>query len=119
MKIEKREVVITKEVFVAVDGKEFDDRYDCIEHEYLIHAAKLACYNRKFEKTTFEHCLYVRLDTEEDVKLVLSLCEYQGISRKGFDNPGVYIYAYDQGDCWVNMTEAIKRICGGADNAEN
>lgn len=119
MKIEKREVVVTKEVFVAVDGTVFDDREDCMEHEYRINEAKCAFYDRDFKKSTLDECEYARLDTEEDVKLMISLCAFQGITAKGLVYPGVYIYSYDRGDCWVNMTEAIKRICGGADNAEN
>ena len=116
MKIEKREVVVTKEVFIAVDGKEFNEENDCREHEYLISEAKLALYDYKFKKSTIDECAYARLDTEEDVELMLSLCRYQGISSKGIVNPGVYIYSYDHGDCWINMTECIERICGGAEN---
>ena len=118
MKIEKREVVVTKEVFVAFDGMEFDNQDDCMDHEYRITEAKLSFYDYKFKKSILDECAYARLDTEEDVKLMISLCDYQGIVSKGIVNPGVYIYV-DRGDYWINMSEAIKHICGGSKNAEN
>lgn len=119
MKIEKREVVTTKEVYISVDGVAFDDQDDCLDHEYRINEAKLAFYDHNFKKSTLDKCTYVRLDTEEDVKLMLSLCEFQGITSKGIDSPGVYIYFSGRDEYWHNMTESIKRICGGAENAEN
>ena len=118
MKLEKREIVITKDVFIAVDGKEFNTEDACLEHEYDINESKLAFYDRNFKKSTLDACTYVRLDTEKDVKLMLSLCDYQGITDIGIANPGVYIYV-DRGDYWVNMSEAVRHICGGFENAEN
>ena len=118
MKIEKREVVVTKEIFIAVDGKEFNTEDACREHEYDINESKLAFYDRNFKKSTLDACTYVRLDTKEDVKLMLSLCDYQDITDIGIEDPGVYIYV-DRGDYWINMSEAISHICGGSENAEN
>ena len=120
MKIEKREIVVTKEVFVAFDGMEFDNQDDCMDHEYRITEAKLSFYDYKFKKSILDECAYARLDTEEDVKLMISLCDYQGIVSKGIVNPGVYIYSNDRsGDCWVNMTETVNRIMEVPKNAEN
>lgn len=119
MKVEQREVVVTKEVFIAVDGTTFDDEDDCLEHEYFINEAKLALYDHKFEKSTLDSCSYVRLDTEEDVELMRSLCEYQGLTDRGIIEPGIYMYMGHYTERWINISEVIMRIRGGSENAEN
>lgn len=119
MKIEKREVVVTKEVFVAVDGTEFDTPDACREHEFILNEAKIPFYDHNFEKSDLESCTYARLDTEDDVKLMIGLCKYVDITVKGLINPGIYVYTGYQKNMWLNMTECIKRICGGSENAEN
>lgn len=119
MKIEKREVVVTKEVFIAVDGKEFDNRDACSEHEFILNEARIPFYDHNFKKSDLDSCTYARLDTEDDVKLMIRLCKHVDITVKGLINPGIYVYTGYQKDMWLNMTECINRICGGGDDAKN
>ena len=118
MEIKQKKVTIMRNIYIACDGTEFMDNDDCIEYEMGLIEKSLGCFNLTFDKTDFDSCIYVYLTNEDDVKKVKQLCEYRGMSSKGFNNPGIYMYndGYNNKDSWVNLEEILASIKGGAAN---
>ena len=111
MKTELRKVTVEQEVYVACDGKEFLDAYDCERYEYDLIEKKLHCYDSKCRPCDFDACTYVKIITREDYENLVSCCSYLGITRKGLtESDGVFMYD-DKG--WINITEVISNIYGG------
>ena len=109
MKIEQREVTITKAVFVAEDGKEFYDRDDCLEYEIN---KKQDCsdifFDDRFEPCGYDEGMYIKLDNDEKVRIFMEIYEYHGMTTEGVDGPGLYIFVdsyRDEG--WVNISKAV------------
>ena len=115
MKVETREITITKEVYVADDGTEFVSEDECKLYEITLAESKLAFYDGNYEKADFESCTYVKLITDEDVENMHKVCEYNGVSSEGIRGPGLYMYvnAFANRDYWANITEAVSAIYGG------
>lgn len=78
----------------------------------------LKCFDLSFNETDFESCSYVNLATEDDVTNAIQLCAYKGISSKGFDKPGIYMYndGYNKYNSWVNLEAILAGIRGGTSN---
>lgn len=113
MIIEMKEVVVKQEVYIANDGKEFDDYDDCVEHEIKLAEASMEFYDSDFEKSDLESCTYVEVNTPEEIEALIDLCKYYGISHKGIsEKTGIYMY-YDRGDTWKNISDAVDRIRTG------
>lgn len=115
MKTETKEITVSRTVYIADDGREFVDRDDCEGYEMKLLEKSIACYNDKFEKTSFETCTYVVLVTDQDVENIELVCEYFGYCAEGFDGPGLYMYydGYSKNEHWINLDEVISHIRGG------
>lgn len=102
MRTETREVLVEQEVYIAEDGKEFDNEDDCHSHEMTIMERELKLYNTKFQRSNLDRCWYAVLENEDDVKRFIELCNYDGITLQGITKPGVYMYNDRQ---WVPISE--------------
>ncbi len=109
MKIEQREIKITKAVFVAEDGKEFYDRDDCLEYEInKKQDTSNIFFNDRFERCGYDECMYVKLDNDEQVRLFMEIYEYHGMCTEGIDGPGLYMYTESyRNDSWTNISKAV------------
>lgn len=113
MKKETRKVTVEQEVYIAEDGKEFDDEDDCLSHERDLLEEKLEFYKRDLTNGTLENCSYVYVKSAEDVANLLTLCDMDGIAISGLSNkPGVYMYS-NRGDYWINISEVVDTITRG------
>lgn len=115
MRTETRQRVIEEEVYIADDGKEFDDEDDCKAYEVTKACENLKMYNYSGIKTNnVENCWYVKLDTFTDTMTFIEICSYDGVSHKGIDGPGVYMYTeggYGSGNtAWTNISKIIEHI---------
>lgn len=111
MKTEIRKVTVEREVYIAIDGKEFNDKDDCESYEYELLEKKLQFYDDKCGKSDLDSCTYVKLISEQDVADLISICAYHGISCEGISSAGIYMY--DNYNGWLNITEVISNIYGG------
>jgi hypothetical protein len=118
MKVETREITITKEMYIADDGTEFHNEDACKQYEFDLLESKLALYNESYDKSTLEACTYAKLSTYVDVENMHKACEYSGITSEGIRGPGIYMYTnqFANPDFWVNITEAVAAINGGTTN---
>lgn len=113
MKTKTKLVTVEQEIYIAEDGKEFDDQDDCLSHERDLREETLEFYDYNFMPSNLENCTYVKTVTQEDVNNLLYLCHIDGISHDGItDKPGIYMYMLHP-DEWVNITEAVAIIYGG------
>ena len=117
MKQITKEVTIVKDIYIADDGTEFDDIDKCKDYEIECSEKTLRFYDKYGNKSDICGCLFVALDTREDVDALITVCEYRGITTRGIANEGVYSYITDDNGMWINITEKIAKINGG--NNEN
>lgn len=107
---EKRTIQVEQEVYIARDGKEFTDDWECRRYEYDLVQKTLKFYNSKLEPSVLDECSWVVLNSVDDIINLIELCEYDGITRKGLTKaPGIYYYDGDH-DAWINVTQAIDLI---------
>lgn len=113
MKTEFREVVVKQPVYIADDGREFDDEDECADYEFNLLEASLTYYNNEVEVTDdVEGCYFINLSTATDVKRFKKICDTCGCTTDGIDKPGVYMYIDGRDGRWTNMEEAIIKIKG-------
>lgn len=115
MRTETRQVIVEEEVYIADDGTEFDSPEDCEAHEIRSLAERLKMYNYSGIATDdIDECWYVKLDTFVAAENFIEVCKYDGVSFKGIDGPGVYVYtegSYGRGTvAWTNITKIIEHI---------
>lgn len=115
MKTEIRKVTVEKEVYIADDGMEFEDEYDCEAYEMRLIGKRLKMYDYKFEKScSAGDCYYVKLDTNKEVDWFIALCRYEGIASKGINGPGTYQYVegtYGRSkEAWVDLNDIISKL---------
>lgn len=120
MREETRQVIVEQTVFVANDGKEFDDEDDCKAYEVNCSAKNLEMYNYSNVKTdNIDNCWYVKLSTTSDITTFIEFCKYEGVSHRGIDAPGVYMYTegnYGGGNyAWTDISKIVERFAGRED----
>lgn len=115
MRVETKKVTIEQEVYIARDGKEFFSEDSCEQYETKLIEQSLHMLDSKFEKTDdLDTCYYIRLATKEDIRDMITVCKWYGITIRGIENVGTYMYAESRDDCWINLTEVLKKL-GGVD----
>lgn len=114
MKTEYREVLVKQPVYIAEDGKKFDDEEECLDHEFELLNGTFECYGRAFTKVAnVDEALYANLPTAKIVENFKKVCDVLGLTDEGVNGPGLYIYSDFLGAQWVNMDDAIARLRGG------
>ena len=116
MKVETRIVQVSKEIYIASDGKEFHDKNKCISHEIALLERAVELYTCDLVRTDLHGSTFLNIKNPLDVKNFKALCNYCGMSGKGVDDaPGVYMWRSNQ---WINISnivETIERISKGAE----
>lgn len=113
MKIEMREVKVMQEMYIADDGKEFDDYDECMDYESGLRMSQIKMYDFNRNTTMFvSMCEYVNLVTESDVDAFIYKCRLSGINTVGLDKPALYMW---EGICgtWINLDQVMVDIRGG------
>lgn len=114
MREETRQILVEEEVYIADDGREFEDEDSCIAYEACIKLRKLKLLDSNFNPCdSIDDCWYVHLRTAEDVRSFIEACDYYEWSHSGIKGPGVYYYIYGQtpnGDAWLNLDKAIEYV---------
>ena len=79
-----------KTIYIAEDGKQFDDKYDCRDYEWLLHHPNLK-YVRFYDKDgfelpdimtadTYENVVKIIVPTDDTAKDLQELADYTGYS---------------------------------------
>lgn len=115
MREKTKKIIIEKIVYISDDGKEFEDYDDCEAYEMSLEANRLNMYTHKYVRTnSVTNCWYVKLNTEKEVSTFINLCKFDGISHKGIENVGLYMYTeggYGYGnEAWTNLSEIINSL---------
>lgn len=109
MKSEIRKVTVEQEVYIADDGTEFSTEDSCEAYEIELKEKALTFYDGNFTRVDFDSCMYVRLDTLEQVNWLREICEWNGVTSEGLDDAGVYLYLdASRRERWLNLTPVIE-----------
>ena len=117
MKIETREVTVTKKVYIAEDGEEFFNESECEAHEMDLIASRIRMYDSDLDRTDDAgHCIYVKLATEGEVEEFKKLLDCYGYIRDGIEKPSIYLYI-DEWSEWIDIKKVARAINneGGAE----
>lgn len=115
MREETRQVTIDSVVYVADDGREFTNADDCEAYEMRCAAKVLKMFNFVGAPCTqADDCEVVKLTTKREVETFIRLCRYDGVSHRGIEGSGVYIYtegAYGKANiAWTEISGIIDRL---------
>lgn len=114
MRTETREVLVKKEIYIADDGKEFEDEEDCLDYEFDKVKGELTYYDAALDEIDEpDECVFVDLRTEKDVKLCKHVFDVYGVHDGGIDEPGLYMW-WETEQQWMNLDWLINHIRGGA-----
>lgn len=110
MTTKTKKVAVTTTVYIACDGKEFDDRDDCVNYEFQLKEKQLLFFDSKLFPSNLDNCTYIYIRTEAELEILQELCDFSDISCVGLiDGPGVYMYE-DRRDKWLNISKTIDKI---------
>lgn len=115
MKTSTKTITVEKEIYIAEDGTEFDDRDDCEAYENSLIGKRLKMYSYDYSPCeSVDECSYAKLNTWADVQAFVDLCEYIGVSHKGITEPGLYMYTEGRwgagNTAWTNISEILKHL---------
>lgn len=115
MKTVTKKITVKKEVYIADDGSEFDDIDECEAYEMRQTGKSLKMYSySRVPCELVENCWYVKLDTQDEILSFINLCKFDGVSHRGVNEPGVYMYTeggYGNGNnAWTNISEIVEHI---------
>ena len=104
MKTIKRKVLREEEIYIARDGKEFDDEGECLDYENELNIKSIEAYDEEFNKTDFEGAAYVVIRSDEEIEFIAEVCEYNGWTSEGLDEVGLFHYNYSyRRDKWEKV----------------
>ena len=90
-------------IYIADDGKEFDDKFECEHYEWLLnhpHLKNIKCYDKDdnklediMEEDTYNNCYKIMVSTDEAVKELGDLAHYTGYCEySNITETGTWIY---------------------------
>lgn len=92
MKTVVRKVEVEKEFYIANDGTEFEDEYECITYDMELLCKSFETYNKDFDRIDFESAKYIVIHSEEELDNIAKVCEYNGWTVDGLEETGLYRY---------------------------
>lgn len=121
MKSEMRKITVEQEVFIAFDGTEFTDKDDCTDYETGLRLQRFQMLDYDFRPCdSIDDCHFVNIKTADEANEFIDLCNLEGFSSEGIDEPGVYMYTYGnygrRSRDWTNLSEIIKKFDEREDN---
>lgn len=110
--------MIEKTIYIAVDGQEFDDEEDCLEHEFSLKDCSgiiLADSNKKripFKyDTDLERVAYIIVKTKESADILQDSCDRQSVVSpwncyKDGNEPSAGAYFWDDNSySWISYED--------------
>ena len=99
-----REVLREEEIYIARDGKEFNDEGECLDYENELDIKSIEAYDENFNRMDFEGATYVVIHSEEEIDFIDKVCDYNGWTSEGLCGVGLYHYKYHyMGDNWEKV----------------
>ena len=116
----ENKTMIEKTIYVAFDGKEFDDEYDCREYELNTKLKDigddLLLYDKngkKIEKIDnqllAESIDYIIVKSEKAYEYFVEQMDYFGLNYPDYYNSPIcsYCYDYDENE-WINIEDRVQ-----------
>lgn len=118
-----------KIIYIAADGKEFDNEKDCREYENTSMLKGIHCYNGSKQPITLsindfrsEFCsiYYVQAESKEALDHFNDISEDNGYEPIPYEDLGAeyddLFYYSDDDDCWHSLRDEIKKLKDLADH---
>ncbi len=94
-------------IYIADDGKEFDNQFECEHYEWILshqHLKSIKCYDKDdnklkdiMEEDTYNYCYKIMVPTNEAVKELNDLADYTGYCYYShITEAGTWIYAENE-----------------------
>lgn len=104
MKTITKMVTRKEEFYVARDGKEFDDRCECLDYENELNINSIESYDEDFNRIDFDSATYVVIHSDEELNLICDVCVYNGWTSEGLCENGLYRYSNNyRNDRWEKV----------------
>ena len=92
-----------KIIYVADDGKQFDDEWDCKDYEWGLnhpHLKDIVCYDQEdrvleniYSQDTYENVMHIEVPSDEAAKELRELGRYCGFcSYENIEEAGIYVW---------------------------
>lgn len=98
--------IVTREedLFIARDGKEFEDEDECLWYENELNIEDIEAYDENFDRVSFDRASYVVVHSDEELNFITEVCGYNGWSSEGFCGKGLYRYSCNRwGEDWEKV----------------
>lgn len=87
-----KKVLREEEFYVAFDGKEFEDEYECHDYENELNIKSIEAYDKDFNRIDFDSATYVVIHSDEEVNFIDKVCDYNGWTSEGLCEVGLFRY---------------------------
>lgn len=99
-----RKVLREEDIYIARDGKEFDNEGECLDYENELNIKSIEAYDEKFNRIDFEGASYVVVHSDEELNFICEVCDYNGWTCEGLNENGLYHYvSHYMGDKWERV----------------
>lgn len=95
MKTIIRKVEIEKEFYVANDGTEFEDEYECVAYDIGLLYKNFEAYDEYFNRVDLGSAVYLVVHSNEELDDIKKVCIFNGWTCEGLIEVGLYKYNGD------------------------
>ena len=95
-----------KTVYIAFDGEEFDNEYDCREYELSENGKKIEKIDNQLLAESID---YIVVKSEKAYEYFVEQMDYFGLNYPDYYNSPIcsYYYDYDENE-WINIEDRVQ-----------
>lgn len=111
-------------IYIADDGKQFNDKWECEEYErtaayskmnHLIRGLDAEGKKMFFSQEDFCEAVFtLYIASKEAVDIFVERSAREGLSNDGIEEPGTYVWddenLYGRGEGWVDVSEVLEYL---------
>lgn len=102
--------MVEKRTYIAYNGKEFNDREECLEYERIKSHDTFKFFNDEYEEIDYiDDAGFLLIHTEDELKSFHLYCEEYNLRDKGVEGVGLYIWN-NSAWAWENYDEYVQSI---------
>ena len=117
MKTITKKIEIEKEFYIADDGTEFEDEYECVAYDMELLCKNLEAYDENFNRVDLGSAEYLVVHCNDELDDIKKVCNFNGWTYYGLIEAGLYKYNnFYSKECWekiripVSLQDSIEFI---------
>ena len=104
MKTITKKIEIEKKFYIANDGTEFEDEYECVAYDIGLLYKNFETYDADFNRVDLGIAEYLVVHSNEELDDIKEACIFNGWTCEGLIEVGLYKYNGDYGEeCWEKI----------------